>query len=201
MNIYCIGRNYVNHAKELGNDIPTKPVVFLKTTASLRSFEEAEIAFSTETFHFEGELVLKVGKNHILGEKISHDSIEAIALGIDLTRREEQSELKKAGLPWTSSKSFKGSSILGTFHDLSLFDDLTKIKFEFYLNGELKQSGDTSLMLFSIEEIVNYLNSFSPLEKGDLIYTGTPEGVGEIRKGDKFKLTLPHLAFEESGIL
>ena len=155
MNIYCIGRNYADHAKELGNEVPDSPVVFLKTSSCLRGFERSEIAFTEETFHYEGELILQIGKDHTLGEDFSKDSIESIALGVDLTRRAKQSELKNAGLPWTVSKSFLGSAILGSFNSVSLFEKLENIQFEFYLNNELKQTGNTKNMLFSFESINN----------------------------------------------
>ncbi|EQC45505.1 fumarylacetoacetate hydrolase family protein [Bacteriovorax sp. Seq25_V] len=186
-NIYCIGRNYRAHAEELGNEVPKSPVVFLATVSSLRSFEPAPIAFEDETFNFEAELVLKIARDHFLGEKMGKDSIEAIACGLDLTRREEQAKLKNKGLPWTTSKSFLGSTIVGEFFEVSKFHNLNSIKFDFYVNGKLRQSGDTSNMIFSFAAIINYLNTFSPLKKGDFIFTGTPSGVGEIIKNDKFE--------------
>ena len=200
-NIYCIGRNYRAHAKELGNEVPDIPVVFLVTSSSIRNFNDSQLAFANETFHFEGELILKVGKDHQLGENYCEDSIEALACGIDLTRRVEQSRLKEKGLPLTTSKSFFGSSIVGDFYPISKFESLDSIAFEFYLNGVLRQSGNTRDMLFSFREIINYLNSFSPLKKGDLIFTGTPEGVGEIIKGDDFKFVIPELKIIEQGKL
>lgn len=199
--IYCIGRNYKAHAEELGNKVPTSPLVFLVTENTTRGFEQAPIAFENETFHYEGEIVLKIARDHEHNEKIDSSSIESLALGIDLTRRAEQSDLKSKGYPWTTSKSFLGSTILSDFIDFSGFPDLTNIDYEFHLNGELKQSANTSRMIFDIETVCNYLNSFSPLKKGDLVMTGTPEGVGEIKRGDKFEMRFPQLELKRAGKL
>lgn len=200
-NIYCIGRNYVKHAKELGNEVPHTPLVFLKSPSTQRSFSPIEMPFSNETFHFEGELVLRVFRDHILNEKFAKDSIDALAFGIDLTRREEQNKLKEKGHPWTTSKSFLGSAVVGNFYPWKRFKELSSIEYHFFLNEELKQVGNTQDMIFNFESIINYLNSFSPLKKGDLIFTGTPEGVGEIRKGDTFTFKIEQLSLNETGIL
>lgn len=199
--IYCIGRNYKLHAEELGNRVMEKPIVFLKSLTSLRTFKCSEIAFSDETFHYEGEIVLMIGKDHNLNELISKESLSHIAVGIDLTRRLEQAELKAKGLPWTTSKSFLGSSLVGEFHSVEKFRDLSFLEFEFYLNNDLKQKGNSKDMIFSFEYIINYLNSFSPLKKGDIVFTGTPHGVGEISKGDHFKFIIPEINFTEVGQL
>ncbi len=200
-NIYCIGRNYALHAKELGNEVPETPLVFLKTPSSLRSFSPIEMPFTKETFHFEGELVLKIAKDHDLNQSFSSDSIEALAFGIDLTRRQEQSKLKEKGHPWTTSKSFLGSAIVGKFYAWDMFKNLPSLEYKFFLNDELKQHGDTKNMMFDFETIINHLNSFSPLKKDDLIFTGTPEGVGEIRKGDHFSFEMISPSLKESGQL
>tara|TARA_Y100000296_G_C5120286_1_gene230036 strand:+ start:236 stop:844 length:609 start_codon:yes stop_codon:yes gene_type:complete len=199
--IYCIGRNYAKHAKELGNEVPTTPLVFLKTEAALRSFEPIDMPFSDETFHYEGELVLKIGRDHKLGEAASTDSIESLAFGIDLTRRAEQSKLKDKGHPWTTSKSFLGSAIIGNFHSWDQFSDFDSLRYTFSVNDELKQDGDTKDMIFDFKTIITYINSFSPLNKDDLIFTGTPEGVGEIKKGDHFSFTMKDISLTEKGIL
>lgn len=182
--IYCIGRNYVKHAQELGNEVPQSPVVFLKAWSSLRGLNENLLAFSTETFHHEIELVLKMKRDLDLGAVVTATDIEGIALGLDLTRRDVQTELKSKGLPWTLAKSFAGSAVLG---HLRPFEERT-YHFSLKVNGDLRQSGDSSLMLFPLLTLATYLNSFSPLKKGDLIFTGTPEGVGPLRKGDRFEL-------------
>ena len=199
--IYCIGRNYKKHAEELGNAIPAEPMVFLSSPVALRSLTEGDLAFEDEIFHYEAELVLKIGYDHKLGEKFNINSIESLSFGVDLTRRAEQSRLKEKGHPWTTSKSFLGSKPLGEPYPISQFKDLKKIKYNFYVEGNLKQAGNTENMIFSIEELINHLNTFSPLKKGDLVFTGTPEGVGEIKKGENFKFEFPDFNIIEEGKL
>ena len=199
--IYCIGRNYKAHAEELGNKVPTSPLVYLVSETSIRGFQQSPIAFKNETFHYEGEIVLKIAKDHELNEKSTPQSIESLALGIDLTRRGEQIQLKSEGYPWTTSKSFLGSTILSDFTNISNFTDLKNIEYEFYLNDELKQKANTSDMIFDIQYLCDYINTFSPLKKGDLILTGTPQGVGEIRRGDHFKMRFTQQGIEAKGIL
>ncbi len=201
MNIYCIGRNYAEHARELGNEIPESPLVFLKTQTALRTFSPIKMPFEAETFHYEGELVLKIARDHNLGEKRDEHSIESIAFGIDLTRRAEQSKLKAKGSPWTTSKSFLGSAIVGKEYPWSLFKESEYIEYKFFLNDELKQVGNTKHMMFDFSTIINHLNTFTPLKKGDLIFTGTPEGVGEIIKGDAFRFEVEALNLSEAGQL
>jgi 2-keto-4-pentenoate hydratase/2-oxohepta-3-ene-1,7-dioic acid hydratase in catechol pathway len=196
-NIYCIGRNYLNHVRELNNARPVEPVVFLKSTASLRGLTANEIAFPNETFHHEAEVVLRIGKECPLHSRPGISAIADVALGLDLTRRDVQQQLKTGGLPWTLAKSFAGSAVVGTFHDASKFD-LANTAFTFHINNEIKQTGNTKDMLFPIAEILPYLTTFTSLHPGDLIYTGTPEGVGPIKKGDSFTLqfTSPLLAID-----
>lgn len=188
MTIYCIGRNYAEHAKELGNAIPESPVVFIKSNNSFRGFPPCPIAFENEVFHFEAEIVLKIAKDLTIGQLVTTEAISSLLLGIDLTRRGVQSELKAQGHPWTLAKSFLGSAILGKEYPLSAFEQLRNITFQLKVNGSVRQVGNTNEMLFSFLDICNYINSFSPLQKGDLIFTGTPKGVGEIRKGDTFEM-------------
>lgn len=195
--IYCIGRNYVKHIQELSNEVPTSPLVFLKAPASLRGLKGGPLAYPQETFHHEIELVLQIGRDFKLGENCGHDDISAIGLGIDLTRREIQTELKKQGLPWTTAKSFAGSALLGS---LRPYEETQNITFDLFVNGQLKQHGESQNMIYPFLDICNYLNSFSPLQKGDLIFTGTPEGVGEIKKNDVFEFVLNGL-IREQGVL
>lgn len=199
MTIYCVGRNYALHAKELNNEVPDTPVIFLKADSSIRNFEDSKLAFENETFHFEGEIVLHIEKDHDLNESYSSSSIRYFSFGIDLTRREEQSKLKEKGLPWTTSKSFYGSSIIGRKYNADFLSD--NFVFKFYVNDELKQTGKVSDMLFSFKEIITYLNSFSPLKKGDLIFTGTPAGVGEIKRGSSFTFINDENNLKEAGTL
>ncbi|HAZ11391.1 MAG: hypothetical protein A2X86_20070 [Bdellovibrionales bacterium GWA2_49_15] len=200
MAIYCIGRNYVKHAHELGNEVPTSPLIFLKTENSLRGFAQSPLAFAEEVFHFEAELVLSIGQDLILGEEVTFKHIQGISLGIDLTRRQVQNELKAKGLPWTLSKSFVGSAILGKTYDFVSYSEQKNLTFRLKINGQERQRGDTQHMIFPFLTLCNYLNSFSTLKKGDLIYTGTPEGVGEIRRGDSFEMQLENETFEH-GVL
>lgn len=195
-NIYCVGRNYVEHALELNNPVPTEtPVIFLKASSSLRSLDDAAHngAFADETFHFEAELVLLVGAHVPLGSLQpgrETECLQGFGLGLDLTRRGVQSELKKEGKPWTLAKSFAGSAVVGPMLRLDEPEVLADLGFSLAVNGERRQTGHVSQMLFDIPFQLRYLNSFAALLPGDLLFTGTPKGVGECRKGDAIKLTL-----------
>ncbi len=201
MTIYCVARNYALHAKELGNKLPSEPVIFIKADTSLRTFEQSEIAYSHETFHYEGEIVLRIGQNTETGSSPNLDIIDSFALGIDLTRREKQTELKKKGLPWTVSKSFLGSAIIGDFKPKQLFKNPESISFQLFINKTLKQDGNLKNMIFPLKTILETLLESAPLKKGDLIFTGTPEGVGEITKGDEFEMIFPEINFRQEGKL
>lgn len=194
--IYGIGRNYAEHAKELGNEAPRgEPVVFLKAVSSIRSLASGGLAFPAETFHHEAELVLRIGQTLPLGtQNLGWNCIDAIGLGLDLTRREKQSELKSKGLPWTLAKSFTGSSILSPMLRLTDCSEQTFFRFKFYIDSVLTQEGDTRNMLFDVPAILRFLTSFNTLLAGDLIFTGTPQGVGPIKQGQSFTLELeePH---------
>lgn len=194
--IYGIGRNYLEHAKELGNSPPEgEPVVFLKAPASLRPIASGKMAFPGESFHHEAELILRIGSTIPVGTKgLGWSAIDAIGLGLDLTRREKQSELKAKGLPWTLAKSFSGASVVSPLVRLTDCEGQTNFKFKFYINDQLKQSGDTTQMMFDVPKIIDFLTSFNTLLAGDLIFTGTPAGVGPIKTGDRFVLELeaPH---------
>lgn len=187
--IYCVGRNYAEHAHELNNPVPSEPVIFTKTPQALRLPEEAgKIAFGDETFHHEAELVLLIGERVERGKAIGWKAVRAIGLGIDLTRREIQNSLKSKGLPWTIAKSFEGSAIVAPLLPIAKFSNLENIGFEFAVNDEVRQRGSSSEMLFNIPTILSYLTTLGPLCPGDLIFTGTPKGVGPIRRGDHFTL-------------
>lgn len=190
-NIYCIGRNYEEHAKELKNPVPVgEPVVFLKTSSSLRALQGGSLAFSDDTFHHEAELVLRVGQHIPMGHKVGWEVVDAITLGLDLTRRDIQTGLKAKGLPWTTAKSFVGSAVVAPFIRMSEIGSQTDFEFSLAINNELKQSGHTKQMIFDVPTILTFLASFNALLPGDLIFTGTPAGVGPIRKGDQFTLEL-----------
>jgi 2-keto-4-pentenoate hydratase/2-oxohepta-3-ene-1,7-dioic acid hydratase in catechol pathway len=189
MKIICIGRNYANHAKELGNTIPTEPLFFLKPETAIQPKGHPFFIpdFSNE-IHYEVELVVKIdkiGKN--IDEKFAHKYYNQIGLGIDFTARDIQEECKVKGLPWEKAKGFDGAAqISKTFinkSELKIYD----ISFRLEKNGEQVQIGNSKEMLFSFDKIIAYISKFFTLKIGDLIYTGTPEGVGPVKAGDKLK--------------
>lgn len=189
--IYCIGRNYEDHAKELGNAVPRgEPVVFLKSQTSLRALAQVPIAFATDTFHHEVELVLYLGSAVGLGKTADWSCVEAITLGLDLTRRETQNHLKSKGLPWTTAKSFAGSAIVAPFLSKNSWEGKTQFQFQLKVDGDLRQSGDTKDMLFDVPAILTYLASLQPLQAGDIVFTGTPAGVAPLKQGQAFELQL-----------
>jgi len=186
MKIICVGRNYVAHAAELNNAIPAEPVIFLKPdTALLKDNLPFYLPSFSNDVHHEVEVVFKIGKEgKNIEEKFAHKYIEEIGLGVDFTARDLQNKLKTAGLPWELAKGFNGSAVVShfkpcagmDFHDLSF--SLTKNQVEV-------QKSNTSLVLFSIEKIISFVSQYFTLKKGDLIYTGTPEGVGPVKIGDR----------------
>lgn len=187
--VYNIGRNYAAHAAELGNAVPEDPVVFLKARTAVRGLRSGPLAFD-ESFHHEVELVLLVGTAVPLGARPGWEAVRAVALGLDLTRREVQARCKEKGLPWVPAKSFAGSAVVGPFLPLSAVGDPERVAFSLAVNGEVRQRGRLEQMVFPIPRILAHLASLAPLEPGDLVYTGTPSGVGPIRRGDAFSTTL-----------
>jgi len=201
-NIYCIGRNYAEHAAELNNPLPDEPVVFLKSRACLRRLDDSGvIAFQDETFHHEAELVLYIGKTVEYLKDCSWDSVSHVALGLDLTRRDVQTDLKQKGLPWTRAKSFRGSALVSDFIEKEALDYKKGIEFELKVNNTVRQVGHTQLMLFNVEAMLSSLLKLHPLEQGDLIFTGTPKGVGPVRLGDKLELSFKGTSFHFEGQL
>jgi len=200
-NIYCIGRNYSEHASELNNPVPGEPVVFMKATTALRPLTEGALAFPSETFHHEAELVLLLGREVPLGATVGWDAVAALGLGLDLTRREVQSGLKAKALPWLVAKSFAGAAPVSEFLPRACFTDLERIRFTLRVGDELRQSGDTQAMLFKVPVLLTYLASLGALAAGDLVFTGTPKGVGPIRRGDSFRLEFPDLDRSFAGKL
>jgi 2-keto-4-pentenoate hydratase/2-oxohepta-3-ene-1,7-dioic acid hydratase in catechol pathway len=188
MKIICIGRNYAEHIAELNNEVPDEPVIFLKPDTALlqRGMPFFHPEF-TQDIHHELELVLRVSKNgrHI-EEQFAHTYYDAIGLGLDLTARDLQSKLKSKGLPWELAKGFDGSAPLSpTFKPVSEFADLKNIGFRLEVNGEVRQQGNSSMMLHDFNRIISYVSRYITLKMGDLIFTGTPSGVGPIRVGDQ----------------
>lgn len=199
--IYCIGRNYAEHAKELNNAIPSEPVVFMKARSTLRPLAAGPLAFADESFHHEAEVVLLIGRVVALGGAGSFADVRAVGLGLDMTRREVQTALKTKGLPWTTAKSFAGSAIVTSFAPTANVKDRGAIRLTLHVNDELRQTGVTSSMLFSVDKILTFLATLAPLLPGDLVYTGTPPGVGALRRGDRVRLASPELGIDERGAL
>jgi 2-keto-4-pentenoate hydratase/2-oxohepta-3-ene-1,7-dioic acid hydratase in catechol pathway len=187
--IYGIGRNYVLHAKELGNAVPTEPVVFLKARTSLRGLAPAPLAFD-EAFHHEVELVLLLGSAVPLGGDPGWSAVAGVTVGLDLTRREVQQRCKEQGLPWVAAKSFAGAAVVAPFLPLASLGGTAPLSFDLAVNGVERQVGDPAEMSFDVPALLRYLASLAPLAPGDLVYTGTPAGVGPIRQGDVFRMRL-----------
>ena len=189
MKIICIGRNYANHAKELDNDTPTEPLFFLKPETAIQpKGHPFFIPDFSDEIHYEVELVIKITKNgkHIK-EQFAHKYYSQIGLGIDFTARDIQEECKLKGLPWERAKGFDGSAqISKTFINKSELN-LNDISFRLEKNGAIVQNGNSSDMLFDFNKIIAYLSKFYTLKTGDLIYTGTPAGVGKVIAGDTLK--------------
>ena len=185
MKIICIGRNYAEHARELGNEIPENPVIFMKPdTAVLKKGSDFYIPEFSEDIHYELEVVLKISKGgkYIQEEKAGNHFAE-IALGIDFTARDLQSKLKEKGLPWELAKGFDGSAVISDFYKKEDYD-LKNLQFSLLKNKEEVQNGNTSLMLFSPEKIIAFVSKYFTLKTGDLIFTGTPKGVGKVAEND-----------------
>ncbi len=188
MKIICVGRNYSEHAKELNNAIPDAPVIFMKPpTAILRGNDFYYPEFSKD-IHYECELVFRVCKNgkHI-DEKFASKYIDAVAVGIDFTARDIQAEQKKKGLPWEIAKAFDNSAVISEFVATASLKNLSSIQFHMAKNGNVVQEGNAGDMIFSIEQIISYVSGFFSLQQGDLIFTGTPAGVGPVAIGDKLE--------------
>jgi acylpyruvate hydrolase len=192
MKIICIGRNYAEHAKEMKSEVPTEPVFFMKPdTALLKDNEPFYFPDFTNDLHHEIEVVLKISKvgKHI-AEAFAHKYYEELSVGIDFTARDVQAQCKAKGLPWEKAKSFDGSAPIGKFVKKSELGDLQNLHFDLSINNELRQKGNTNDLLFSFDKVIAYVSQFVTLKVGDLIFTGTPEGVGPVAIGDKLKGTL-----------
>jgi acylpyruvate hydrolase len=186
MKIIAIGRNYAEHAKELNNPVPSVPVIFMKPdTALLKDNKPFYHPDFSEDVHHEIEIVLKVckeGKN--INEKFAADYFDEIGLGVDFTARDIQTRHKEKGLPWELAKAFDNSAPISDFVPKSKFTDLYQLKFNLDINGQTRQQGDTSNLLFSFEKLIAFVSRYITLKKGDLIFTGTPAGVSKVSIGD-----------------
>ncbi len=192
MKIICIGRNYANHAKELNNPLPEQPVFFLKPESALIQKNKPFFLpdFSKE-IHHEVELVVKINRlgKHIQ-EEFAHRYYDEIGIGIDFTARDIQDQCKKMGLPWEIAKAFDGSAPLGEFVSKEELGPLDNLHFDLKVNGQSRQVGSTRDMIFSIDAIIAYVSRFMTLKIGDLIYTGTPEGVAPVQIGDHLEAAI-----------
>jgi 2-keto-4-pentenoate hydratase/2-oxohepta-3-ene-1,7-dioic acid hydratase in catechol pathway len=186
MKIICVGRNYAAHAAELNNEVPKEPVIFLKPeTAIVLPRMPFFIPDFSNDVHYELELVVRInrlGKN--IEERFAHKYYDQITAGIDFTARDLQSNLKKAGLPWEKAKAFDGSAVVGSWVSLENLPDPQKISFSMRRNGQVVQQADSTQMLFSINFLIAHISKYFTLKIGDLIFTGTPVGVGPVASGD-----------------
>ncbi|HEX7415537.1 MAG TPA: fumarylacetoacetate hydrolase family protein [Bacteroidia bacterium] len=185
MKIICIGRNYAEHAKEMKSQVPTEPVFFLKPETALLKDKDFYYPEFTKDLHHEVELVLKISKNgkHI-AEEFASQYYNEIGIGIDFTARDIQTICKEKGLPWEKAKAFDNAAPIGEFVAKENFASLTNISFQLTINGKPRQTGNTKDLLFSFEKIISYVSQFITLKTGDLIFTGTPEGVSAVHIGD-----------------
>lgn len=187
MKIICIGRNYTEHISELNNERPEEPVIFLKPdTAVLLKKQPFFIPDFSDDVHYEVELLVRIKKvGKYIQEKFAHKYYDEIGLGIDFTARDLQQKLKEKGLPWEKSKAFDGAAVIGEkWMDKNSFSDLNNINFSLLKNGESVQKGNTCNMLWKTDEIISYVSQFFTLKIGDIIFTGTPQGVGKVSIND-----------------
>jgi 2-keto-4-pentenoate hydratase/2-oxohepta-3-ene-1,7-dioic acid hydratase in catechol pathway len=192
MKIICIGRNYVAHARELNNEVPDRPVFFMKPDSALvisnRPFFYPE--FSKDVHH-EIEVVIRINRlGRSIEERFAHRYFNELALGVDFTARDLQAEQKKKGLPWEIAKGFDYSAPVSEFYPLDKLGDIHHLDFHLDINGKTVQEGNTSLMIFSFEKIIAYVSRFMTLKTGDLIFTGTPAGVGPVAINDRLEAYL-----------
>ncbi|QNL23028.1 fumarylacetoacetate hydrolase family protein [Hyphobacterium sp. CCMP332] len=192
MKIIAIGRNYVAHIEELNNETPSEPVVFTKPdTAILRNNEPFYYPEYSKDIHHEVEILLKISKEgKYIKEEFAGDYFDEIGIGIDFTARDLQSKAKEKGLPWALAKGFNGSAPISAFVSKSKFQNIKNLNFNLKVNGDQKQKGNTSLMIYSFEYILSYVSQFMTLKKGDIIFTGTPAGVGPVKIGDRLEAFL-----------
>lgn len=189
-NIYCVGRNYSEHAKELGDKVPDEPMLFSKPTHALSQGKEQHLQFPGHAgaIHYEAELVILI-KDYWKKDILLEDLIESFTVGIDFTMREKQEEMKQKRYPWLIAKGFPNSAAVGPFYPFKE-DTWEDIEFSLYQNSTMKQNGTPKKMIFPLRELVDFTGEHLGLGPGDLLFTGTPEGVGPVADGDELKITL-----------
>ncbi|MGV3766736.1 MAG: fumarylacetoacetate hydrolase family protein [Chitinophagaceae bacterium] len=189
MKIFCVGRNYVAHAKELGNEIPDDPIIFMKPkSALLQAHTPFYYPEFTNELHYECELVLRVSKNgKYIQERFANKYYDAVSVGIDFTARDIQQTCKEKGLPWEIAKSWDNSAVIGKWVPVPNLKNKKDINFCLYKNKELVQQGSSAMMMHNFDKIVAYISNFFSVNIGDLIFTGTPAGVGECVVGDELE--------------
>lgn len=190
MKIICIGRNYVAHIKELSNEVPGEPVFFMKPDSSLlRNNDPFYIPEWSNDIHHEIELVIRISRlGKGIEKRFAHRYYDRIGLGVDFTARDVQNELKSKGLPWEKAKAFDRAAVIGNpFLGKEIFPDLKNIQFRLDINGTTVQDGNSGLMIYDFEDIISYVSKYVTLKIGDLIYTGTPAGVGQVKNGDRLE--------------
>lgn len=186
MKIICIGRNYAKHIAELENEKPLNPVIFLKPDSAILAKNQPFFIppFSKE-IHYEVEILVKIKKvGKYINQKFAHTYYDEIGLGIDFTARDIQDACKEKGLPWEKAKAFDGSAVIGKFFPKESLGDLSNLSFKLQKNDKIVQDGNTNDMLWKIDELIVYVSQFFTLKKGDVLFTGTPEGVGKVAEND-----------------
>ena len=186
MKLICIGRNYAAHIDELKNERPDEPVVFIKPDSSvLPKEQDFYIPEFSNDVHYEVEVLVKIKKvgKHI-AKQFAHKYYDEVGLGIDFTARDLQSKLKSKGLPWEKAKGFDGAAIIGKWMPKSMYESVDNLNFSLEKNGEVVQEGNTSLMLWKIDELISHVSTYFMLKKGDILFTGTPAGVGKVNPND-----------------
>ena len=189
MKIFCVGRNYAAHAKELQNEVPENPVIFMKPKSALLTNSPTYIyPVFTNELHYEAELVFRICKNgRYVSEENAMEYVDAITVGIDFTARDLQSELKRKGLPWEIAKAWDNSALVGQWQTLNVDDLEAGILFSLQKDGATVQQGNSTQMIFSVAKVISYVSQYFSLNIGDLLFTGTPAGVGECMVGDSLK--------------
>lgn len=187
MKIICVGLNYTDHAEEMGRPLPSEPVVFLKPdSALLKNNKPFFIPPFSDNIHYEIEVVLRIGRlGKSVAREYAHRYYDALTLGIDMTARDHQSSLSAAGMPWDISKSFDGAAPIGEFMPVGEAGNAGNISFSLLKNGTRVQKGNTSGLIFGFDSIISYISQFFTLKTGDLVFTGTPSGVGPVKRNDR----------------